>query len=69
MTQFTDIVMALEEAEFCARTEECAYAVCAFTEHGRLYVVPLSEAENNTRMRILEIVRDGVKSDVSNATR
>jgi len=63
VTQFTDIVMALEEAEFCARTEKCAYAVCAFTEHGRLYVVPLSEAENNTRMRVLEVVRDGHCND------
>ena len=59
MTQFTDIVLALEEAEFCARTEECAYAICAFTEHGRLYVVPLDEANKTEKMRVLEVIRSG----------
>lgn len=59
MTQFTDIVLALEEAEFCARTEECAYAICAFTEHGRLYVVPLDEANKTDKMRVLEVIRNG----------
>lgn len=55
VTPFTEIEMALEEADFLAKEMQAPYAVVADGRSELLYVMPLDQARRSSYL-ILEII-------------